>query len=422
MERRPLGHWPTPTVLLLLLVAFTVGVALDRYNWLPGADTHQPPGLGRTFAPFWEAWNLVQKKYVDRAAVNPQRMTEGAIEGMLDSLGDRGHTAYLTKDEFHQMESSLQGELEGIGARMTMQNQLPMVAGIIPNSPAQRAGLHAGDVLIEVDGKDVHELSLDRIVKMVKGPANTTVRLKVLRDNKPVDFEITRAKVEVPTVSWHMLPGVPVAHMLLQEFGKSAHDQMLTALQEATKQGARGLLVDLRGNGGGLKEQAVLVTSLFLKDGVVFIEQDAHGKRTEELVQPQKERTDLPLVVLIDGGTASSAEIFSGAIQDHQRGKLVGTHTNGYGTVLDPVPLTDGSVVLLAVAEWLTPNGRQIWHKGIQPDVEVALPAGARPLMPEAEENLTASELAKSEDKQLLKGLEVLKGQMSGQGGKPPAD
>lgn len=421
MERRSLGRWPTPTVLILVLAAFTGGVALDRYGWLPGADTHEPPGLGRTFAPFWEAWHLVQNHYVDREAVKPERMTDGAIEGMLDSLGDRGHTTYLTKDEFHQMESSLQGQLEGIGARMTMHNQVPTIAGIIPNSPAQKAGLRAGDVLMEVDGKDVRELSLDRIVALVRGPANTTVHLKVLRDNKPVDLDITRAKVEVPTVSWHMLPGVPVAHVALQEFGKSAHDQMEAALQEAPKQGAQGLIVDVRGNPGGLKEQAVLVTSLFLEDGVVFIEQDAQGKRTEDKVQPQKGRTALPIVLLIDGGTASSAEIFAGAIQDHKRGKLVGTRTYGTGTVLEPYTLTDGSAVLLAVSEWLTPDGRRIWHEGIKPDVEVPLPAGARVLLPEAEGDLTTSDLAKSEDKQLLKGLEVLKEQLPGQGGKSPA-
>ncbi|HJT75767.1 MAG TPA: S41 family peptidase [Gemmataceae bacterium] len=421
MDRRSLGQWPTPTVIILVLAMFTAGVALERYGWLPGSHSHEPPGLGSTFAPFWEAWHLVQEYYVDQSAVNPQHMTDGAIEGMLDSLGDRGHTTYLTKDEFHQMETSLQGQMEGIGARMTMHDHLPTVAGILPNSPAQRAGLRAGDVFMEVDGKDVRDLSLERLVALVRGPAGTKVHIKLLRDNKPVDVDITRAKVEVPSVTWHLLPGTKVAHVALQEFGKSAHDQMVAALEGAAQAGARGLLVDVRGNPGGLKEQAVAVTSLFLEDGVVFIEQDGKGNRKPVPVQPQKERTALPLVVLIDGGTASSAEIFSGAIQDHKRGELVGTKTYGTGTVLMPFELKDGSAVLLAVSEWLTPDGRRIWHEGIKPDVEVSLPVGARILLPEAEGDLTAAQLAKSEDKQLLKGLDVLKQKLQAPSGTAPA-
>jgi carboxyl-terminal processing protease len=156
----------------------------------------------------------------------------------------------------------------------------------------------------------------------------------------------------------------------------------------------------------------VAVTSEFLKDGNVFIEQDAEGRRTEVPVQPGGHAVDIPLVVLIDEGTASSGEILAGAIQDHGRGKLVGTRTFGTGTVLQPFPLSDGSAVLLAVTEWLTPNGRQIWHTGISPDVEVALPEGVSILLPETETDLDADALAKSEDAQLLKALSLLKEQI----------
>jgi carboxyl-terminal processing protease len=172
------------------------------------------------------------------------------------------------------------------------------------------------------------------------------------------------------------------------------------------------LLVDVRGNPGGLKDQAVAVSSEFLKDGVVFIEQDMHGARTAVPVQPGGTATDIPVVVLIDEGTASSAEIFAGALQDHGRAKLVGMQTFGTGTVLQPFELKDGSAVLLAVAQWLTPKGREIWHKGIQPDVEVPLAEDAALLLPEMEAALDAASLARSEDKQLLQALKVLQEQL----------
>jgi carboxyl-terminal processing protease len=185
--------------------------------------------------------------------------------------------------------------------------------------------------------------------------------------------------------------------------------ELRAALDEIRDKGARGLILDLRGNPGGLKEQAVAVTSEFLPEGkVIFIQQDARGRQEKVLAKGGGKATDIPLVVLIDAGTASSAEILAGAIQDHQRGRLVGTRTFGTGTVLRPYELSDGSAVLLAQYQWLTPNGRKIWHQGIEPDVKVALPEGASILLPEAAAGLDAEALAKSEDKQLLKALEVL--------------
>ncbi len=261
---RPPSLFP---LFLVGLVGFALGIFADRNDWLPGNRGREPAGLGRTFAPFWEAWRLVQDHYVDRQAVQPERMTEGAIEGMLDSLGDRGHTTYLTAKEYEQMESGLKGEMEGIGARMSVQHgHQATVMGIVPGSPAEKAGLRPGDVFLEVDGKDVTDMSLERIVTLVRGPAGTSVHLQVLRDSKKLEFDITRARVEVPNVSWHMLPGQPaIAHVAIEEFGSNAQKQLQQALEGATKAGARGLVVDVRGNPGGLKDQAVAVTSEFIK-------------------------------------------------------------------------------------------------------------------------------------------------------------
>jgi carboxyl-terminal processing protease len=400
--------------LLLSIAMFALGIMADRSGLLPGASRRPPAGLGNTFDPFWEAWHLVENHYVDRQQVQPKRMTQGAIEGMLASLGDTGHTTYLTPEELKELETSLKGQLEGIGATMTFRDRRPTIMQTLPGSPARDAGLQPGDVLLEVDGKAVQGLSLQRIVEMVRGPAGTVVHLRILRrgQSKPRDFDITRAKVEIPDVSWHQLPGQPIVHLAIHSFGNHADAQLRKAFEEFRAQGIKGLLLDVRGNPGGLKDQAVAVTSEFLSGGNVFLEQDAHGRRKAIPVKEGGVAQEIPVCVLIDEGTASSAEIFAGALQDHQRGKLVGTRTVGTGTVLEPFPLSDGSAVLLAVAEWFTPNGRQIWHQGITPDVEQALPEGANVLMPEEEEGLDADTLAKSSDKQLLKALEVLRQQI----------
>ena len=398
---------------IFLVAAFLAGALLERTGLLPGS--HRPPaGLGHTFDPFWEAWRLVDRYYVDRERVQPKTMTQGAIEGMLASLGDYGHTTYLTKEEFEGLESGLEGQLEGIGARITVQQRRPTIVSTMSNSPARAAGLLPGDVRVSVDGKPVGDLPLDRVVEMVRGRPGTTVRLRVIHKGqaKPVDLEITRARVDVPDVTWHMLPGEAVAHVAIQSFGKQADAQLREALDGARGQGARALLVDVRANPGGLKEQAVAVTSEFIGQGNVFLEKDAEGKETPVPVRKGGHALTIPMCVLIDEGTASSAEIFAGAIQDHRRAKLVGAKTVGTGTVLGPFKLSDGSAVLLAIAEWLTPNGRKIWHEGIPPDVDVALPEGAQPLLPEAEAELDAAGLAKSNDKQLLRGLQILKEQI----------
>jgi carboxyl-terminal processing protease len=314
------------------------------------------------------------------------------------------------------MEADLKGEFEGIGAILGVRNHRPTIARTIPDSPARSAGLKAGDVLLQVDGKDVEGLSVEQIVQRVRGKAGTKVKLTVAREgtSKPMDLTITRSKVQVPQVAWHMLPGTPVAHIALQEFGEQASAQMKKALAEARKQNAKGLVIDVRNNPGGLKDQAVAVTSDFLKDGeVVFIEQDARGKPTRvPVLAGDHDAGNIPVVVLIDEGTASSAEIFAGALQDYGRAKLVGTKTFGTGTVLESFDLTDGSAVLLAVDQWLTPKGRKIWHEGIKPDVEVELAPDAEILYPDEEENLDAAALKRSADRQLLKGLELLKEQI----------
>jgi carboxyl-terminal processing protease len=399
----------------VLAAAFAAGILVERAGRLVAPDQYPPPGAEKAIAPFWETWHLIDRHYVKREAVDDQHMARGAIRGLLASLGDVGHTRYLTPEELEMLNNDLSGQFVGIGIRMSIVKQRPTVVMTMPHSPARSAGLKPGDVLLEVDGTVVmNDTSMERIAELIRGKEGAAVHVRIVRQGQshPLDFDIRRAKVDVPDVAWSMLPGVAIAHLAIQNFGHEADSQVKAAVEEATKQGAKGLIVDIRGNSGGLKDQAVAVTSEFLKDGNVFLEQDAQGRQKAVPVTAGGSATEIPLCVLIDGGTGSSAEIFAGAIQDHGRGKLIGSTTVGTGTVLQAFSLSDRSAVLLAVAQWLTPNGRQIWHQGITPDIPVAMAPGAGYLLPDPETGLDAAALTKSGDKQLLRALDEIKQQL----------
>jgi carboxyl-terminal processing protease len=252
--------------------------------------------------------------------------------------------------------------------------------------------------------------TLDQVVSQVLGPAGSKVTL-TLRDPKTQqtrDVTITRAHINLPSVEWQFLPGTKIAHIKLSAFSEHAVSDLEAALAEAQQGGATGIVLDLRNNPGGLLDASIDVASQFLKNGTVVQEKDAQGKITTRAVNTKVPKTDLPMVVLINGGTASASEIVSGALQDAGRASLVGETTFGTGTVLNQFPLPDGSAVMLAVEEWLTPKGRTIWHQGIKPDYSVSLPAGTNPLLPEAEKGMTPEQLKSSGDTQLLKALDLL--------------
>jgi carboxyl-terminal processing protease len=337
-------------------------------------------------------------------------MTYGAIAGMLQSLGDTGHTRFLSPNDLRNEEAALSGHFEGIGAEVTMQDGRPTVVAPIPGSPAQQAGLRPGDVIVRVDGRDVAGLSLDAVLNLVRGPSGTSVTLSILHPGEMTvtDITIVRAPITVHSVSWTEVPGTTIAHVLISQFAEKATEELRAALNSAQTANVTGIVLDLRNDPGGLRDEAIGVASQFLREGNVLIEQNAEGKRTNYRVRSGGVALDIPIVVLINEGTASAAEIVAGALQDQRRGTLIGTTTFGTGTVLSTYTLSDGSAVLLGTAEWLTPNGRQIWHQGITPDVQVTLAADVLPLVPDEEATLTAAQLKASQDTQLLRALQEL--------------
>ncbi len=400
-------------LLIFFICTFTtfgIGVAVGGSELIFGPKVALAEGQSAEFSTFWEAWAIVQRHFVDRAALDPTKLTYGAIQGMLGALGDEGHTVFLTPEELARQQVDISGTYTGIGAQLGVKDGLPVIVAPFDGSPAEQAGVKAGDIIIEIDGEDVTSWPLNEVVDHIRGEAGTTVVLTLLRadENKSLEVTITRGEIDAPTATWGMLPGTHVALIRLSQFSANATTEIVKAITAAKAAGATGLIVDVRSNPGGLLEQAIKVTSQFLPDGNVLQEEDAAGKRQVYPVEPGGVATDIPMVVLINRGSASSAEIFAGAIQDYQRGQLVGETTFGTGTVLEPFQLQDGSAIMLGTRQWLTANGRLIRKQGIEPDVTVELPISADVITPADVKDLTVSKLLASEDAQVLKALELL--------------
>lgn len=397
----------------LIIVVFTslgAGILIGSSGFGIFAGSPSGDDAPEAFSVFWQAWDTVQRNFVDREALDDKTLTYGAIRGMVQALGDEGHTSFLTPEERERQTTELSGTFFGIGAQLGVREQLPVIVAPFDGSPAEKAGVKAGDIILEVDGVDVTSLPLNEIVTKIRGPEGSEVTLSLLRpdESRSVTVTIVRGEIKVPAASWAMIPGTTVALIRLSQFTANAETNIVEALEGAQAADATAMILDVRNNPGGLLEQAINVTSQFLTDGDVLLEEDANGNRKAYAVKAGGKGTELPLVVLINGGSASSSEILAGAIQDHKRAELVGQTTFGTGTVLQPYILDDGSALLLGTRQWLTPEGRLIRKQGITPDYAVELPIEADLLSPEEIEQLTPEEIAEGEDTQLLKALELL--------------
>jgi carboxyl-terminal processing protease len=402
---------------LLVLIVFVLaaglvgGVVLDRQLLLdvaPAGDV--PEAAADEFALMAEAWRVINREYVDREQIDAHELGYGAIDGMVGSLGDTGHSRFLPPEMVEQQRNFIEGRFEGIGAYVEMKDKRVVIAAPIEGSPADRAGLQAGDVILAVDGEDTSGMSLDEVVARTKGPAGTQVSLTILDpDTGDVqEVKIVRASIDIENVTWAEPPGTSVAHLRIAAFSEGVAEDLEVALGEIEARGLDGIVLDLRNSPGGLLDEAVATASQFLTGGNVLIERDAEGAVDPVPVEPDGAAPEIPLVLLINQGTASGAEVVTGALQDAGRARAIGETTFGAGTVLSQFQLSDGSVLLLAIREWLTPDGRVIWHQGLDPEIEVSLPPGVAPLFPRGEQDLDLEGLLSSGDEQLLQALEVL--------------
>jgi len=398
-----------------LVLAFVVILVATAYGAYLYGRSQSPAGLGeedkKSLALYAEALDTVRDDYVGREDIDPKKQTYGAIEGMLDTLGDEGHTRFLTPEERQENRDSLSGSYVGIGVTLESKDEEIVVESPIEGSPAKEAGVRAGDVVVAVGGESVRGEDLSEVVEKVRGPEGTEVRLTVVRGGEERVFDLERTEIERPVASWAMIPGTDVALVALSSFSDNSAEKLEGAFEDARSAGARRFVLDLRNNPGGRLDQAVEIAGDFLRQGsVIYIREEASGKREKVYAEDGTSPTDEPLAVLVNDETASSSEILAGALRDNDRATVIGETTFGTGTVLSEFVLRDGSAILLGVAEWLTPDGDFIRETGIVPDEKVALGENAMPLTPGDLRGLSREEILER-DAQLRRAFEKLRGQ-----------
>ncbi|HUH95722.1 MAG TPA: S41 family peptidase [Anaerolineales bacterium] len=341
----------------------------------PESQSSTPQDLQTLFKPFWDAWQIIHTNYVDQP-VDDTKLMEGAITGMVQSLGDP-HSEYMDPQVYKDATNELSGSYEGIGAYVDTTGTVLTITKPIPGSPAEKAGLMAGDQIIAVDGVDMTGVSPEQVRSKVIGPAGTTVHLTVHRPGQtaPLQFAVVRAQINIPSVSGKMLDN-GIAYVQVTDFGETTGSELQKTLTTLLAQNPRGLILDLRDNPGGYLNTAVQVVSQFVDHGPVVYEQTGDGKKKEYDAMSGGLATKIPMVVLINSNSASASEITAGALQDDGRAKLVGVVSYGKGSVQIRVPLSNNEgAVAITIAHWLTPNGTLIDKKGLTPDVYVPMTA-----------------------------------------------
>jgi carboxyl-terminal processing protease len=350
----------------------------------PPASTRVPPRATATpaassdeeaaFQVFWEAWQLLKNEYYGDLP-EPPVMARAAMRGVLATLDDK-NTALIDPEISKIINESSTGSFEGVGAVVQInQDNVLEIVRLYPGQPADKAGIKAGDLVIAVDGRSIIGYSVYEAIALIRGPAGSSVKLTIMRKGEatPLEISVTRAKITIPLVQSKVLSGT-VAYVSLSNFSSpNASSELESAIQDLLAQKPKGLILDLRDNPGGFLQQSIEVADIFLDGGVIASEKDRDGNGQTFRDTPQGAAQDIPLVVLVNGGSASASEIVAGALQDRGRAKLIGETTYGKGSVQLPHQLSDGSELRVTIAHWFTPNDRQIDGKGLMPDIAVPM-------------------------------------------------
>jgi len=328
------------------------------------------------FKLFWDTWDLVSRQYIDKSAIDPQKLYYGAIQGMVAAVGDP-YTVFLPPQAQKAVKEQLDGAFDGVGIQLGFNKDKHLtVIAPLKGTPADRAGVKAGDLILQIDGKDTAALSLPEAVSFIRGPKGSGVKLTLLceNENKPKDVQIIRDMIVVKTVIFESKTtqsGKTIALIHLSGFGEKTRAEWDEAVSRALSIAPRGVIIDVRNNPGGFLEGAVYMVSEFFDQGVIVLQEDAQGIKTETNAVRSGKMTKLPLVVLINKGSASASEILAGAIQDRKRGTLIGEQSFGKGTIQSAEDLPQGTGIHITTAKWLTPEGRWIHNIGLTPDIKV---------------------------------------------------
>ena len=381
------------------VVFFAIGFVLNAYGprLQIGPNSVANSKNGINLDKFWQVNDILHKKF--DGEINSEKQSQGAIEGMVASLGDP-YTTYLTAKDNKELSDQLTGKLSGVGIEIGTKNDRLTVIAPIDGTPASKAGIRAGDVIVAIDGQDTSGLSTDEAVKKIRGDKGTEVTLTIVRDGAaPQDIKIIRDDISVPSVTTEIKPG-NIGYIKIRTFGAETANEVSKAAQEFANAGVKAVVIDVRDNPGGYLDASVKISSQFMSSGVVVEERSRTEKNRVINAQGGGSLTKVPVVILVNEGSASASEILAGALQDNGRAVLVGEKTYGKGSVQEIICLSNLSVgaecktdsLKVTVAHWYTPKGINISKEGIKPDVEV---------------KLTTQDYNSNTDPQLVKALEV---------------
>ncbi|MCL4437628.1 S41 family peptidase, partial [Patescibacteria group bacterium] len=325
------------------------------------------------FGIFWQTWQLINSDYLNNAQISDQTKIYGAVNGLVNSLGDP-YSEFFNPSDSQKFQEDVQGSFSGIGAQLSVKNGQIIIVSPLKDSPAQKAGLKSGDQILQINGTSTANMNINDAVELIRGESGTTVTLTILRSgwDKPQDFKIVRANIDVPTLDYSMKDG-NIAYVHLYAFNENTDLLFYQAMVKALTGGAKGLVLDLRDNPGGYLQTAVDMSGWFLKRGSVVVTEAGRGLNDVYRANGNEALVNFPTVVIINGGSASAAEILSGALHDNRGIKLVGEQSFGKGTVQELVPLSGGSSIKLTIAHWILPNGQILEGHGLMPDVAVPL-------------------------------------------------
>lgn len=371
---------------LIAILAFSAGWQFGHRDfnlkWDQGhlqfkVDNRQPPpGVNLDFKLFWDTWDLLRQQYYDKKALDPQKMYYGAIQGMVAALGDP-YTVFLPPTAQKNTKEELGGSFEGVGIQLGYNKDKRLVV-IAPlnGTPAQRAGIKPGDMIIKINDQDTTNISLPDAVNLIRGPKESSVSLTIYRDGdkKPQDLTLARDTITINSVESSMKTSPKakkIAYIKLSRFGEKTFEEWDKAVADILTQAPQGVVLDVRNNPGGFLDGAIYIGSEFLSSGNIVQQENGAGQKQGYPVNRKGKLLNIPLVVLINKGSASASEIVAGAIQDANRGKLVGEQSFGKGTIQTTQDLPDNTGLHITTAKWLTPSGHWIHNTGLTPDVKV---------------------------------------------------
>lgn len=386
-------------VLIILFIfvgigGYFLGLKVNLKNYLNNNNLYQENNLNGDFSLFWQTIRLIKEKHIYRDKISDQSLIYGAIEGVLNSLDDP-YTSFFKPEDAKKFQEDIMGSFGGIGAEIGIKKNQLIIIAPLKNSPAERAGLKAGDKILRVDNRETFGLSIEEAVKIIRGEPNTEVTLLILREewDKAKEFKIKREIIQIPTLDWEIKDDI--LYVKLYNFNYNAESLLYQAVLDGYLKNVRGMILDLRNNPGGFLDVAVKIGGWFLKRGDIVVREKFYNGEEKKLVaNGNAALSKLPLVVLINNGSASASEILAGALRENRNIKLIGERTFGKGSVQQVESLKDGSIIKISIAEWLTPQGNIIEKKGLEPDIEI---------------KIQEEDIEKGKDPQLEKAFEVIK-------------